>query len=92
MGINVQSVEAHHDHLYTELESYKNKPTINAITETWLSKHANLKVSGKPKYQPVLSNKSKTSCHDDQNSEVALHSVKFGPGSYRIFSVIEVIK
>ena len=60
MGINVQSLKAHHDQLIAELESYKNKPTIIAITETWLSKNANLKVIGIPEYQPVLSKPRKT--------------------------------
>ena len=54
-GINIQSLEAHHEQLIAELEAYKNKPTVIAITETWLSENANLKVLGIPGYQPVLS-------------------------------------
>ena len=60
MGINIQSLKAHHEQLIAELESYKNKPTVIAITETWLSKNANLKVLGILGYQPVLLEPRKT--------------------------------
>ena len=60
MGINIQSLKAHHEQLIAELESYKTKRTVIAKTETWLSKTANLKVLGIPGYQPVLLEPRKT--------------------------------
>ena len=48
MGINIQSFKAHHDQLTAELESYKTKSTVIAITETWLSINAILRVLGLP--------------------------------------------
>ena len=60
MGINVQSLKAHHDQLIAELESCKTKPTVNAVTGTRLSKNANLKILGIPGYQPVVSKRRET--------------------------------
>ena len=48
MGINVESLKAHHNQLIAELESYKSKPTVNAISEKKLSKNDILKVLGIP--------------------------------------------
>ena len=37
MCINIQSLRCHHDELELELDKYDKKPTIIALTETWLS-------------------------------------------------------
>ena len=37
MGISIQFLKAHHEQLIAELKSYKNGPTVIALTETWLS-------------------------------------------------------
>ena len=60
MGINIQYLKAHHGQHIAELESFENKPTVIAITETLLSKNANLKVLGIPGYHPVLLEPRKT--------------------------------
>ena len=101
MGINIKSLKAHHEQLIAELESYKNQPTVIAITETWLSKNANLKVLGIPGYQPVLSESRKTkklrggaafylseAVEFEPAIENAIIRVIFGPDKYRIFCVI----
>ena len=40
---NVKSIKVHHVQLIAKLESYKKKPAVIAISDTWLSKNANLK-------------------------------------------------
>ena len=42
MCLNIQSLRCHRDELKIELETYKNKPTIKALTETWLTKNDDL--------------------------------------------------
>ena len=39
MCINIQSLRCHHDELKLELDNYDKKPTIIALTETWLTEN-----------------------------------------------------
>ena len=56
MCLNIQSLRCHRDELKIELETYKNKPTIIALTETWLTKNDDLDDEYNLKhYQPIES-------------------------------------
>ena len=55
LGLNIQSLRCHRDELLVELDSFNSKPSVIALTETWLTENDNTSTLNLDGYQPIES-------------------------------------
>ena len=55
LGLNIQSLRCHRDEILVELDSFNSKPSVIALTETWLTENDNTSTLNLDGYQPIES-------------------------------------
>ena len=55
LGLNIQSLRCHRDELLVELDSFNSKPSVIALTETWLTENDNTSTLNLDGYQHIES-------------------------------------